>query len=254
MHGGGAGPAAARLIQDNKPAEALTLLESSLRTNGKDAGLLSLAGYAAYRNDEMTRAMDYWRAALAIQPNPAVEGLYLAAEREAREDQSGERLVGSRFVLRYNRARMDSGTARGLVALLDRELSRISAELGCEATERIVAVVQTPDEYRRTTEAAEWSGGQYNGRIRVAAPDQRQLSDELARTFSHEVVHACMAGMGDYPQWLHEGLAQKLSGETLSPPEWAEVKGMARSGQLPRLREFEPDVGASECSSCKGCL
>jgi hypothetical protein len=251
MNEGGAGPAAARLIQANKPAEALELLETSLRVNGKDAGLLSLAGYAAYRNDEPRRAIDYWRASLAIHSNPAVERLYQLAEREAREDQSGEKLVGARFLLRYNRGQMDSATARDLVTLLDREFARISSELGCEATERIVAIVQTPEEYRRTTEAAEWSGGQYNGRIRVAAPDQRRLGEELARTFSHEIVHACMAGLGDFPQWLHEGLAQRLSGETLDPAELAEVKRQARAGQLPRLENMSQTWARLSASHAK---
>lgn len=233
-----AGPKAAQLLEQNRPAEALELLETSLRSTSKDPGLLSLAGYAAYRSDDMARAMDYWKQSLAIQSNPAVERLYELAERESREDKSGEKLVGARFLLRYRRGQMEPATARELVTMLDQEFSRISAELGCEATERIVAVVQTPEEYRRTTAAAEWSGGQYNGRIRVAALDQSQLGESTRRTFSHEIVHACMAGLGDFPQWLHEGLAQKLSGESLDAADLAAVKRMAQAGQLPRLENL----------------
>ncbi|MCW5977262.1 MAG: SH3 domain-containing protein [Bryobacteraceae bacterium] len=228
---GPAGPRAAMLIERNRPAEALEALEAALRTNGSDPGLLSLAGYAAYRGDDMARAMDYWRKSLALQPNPAVERLYLAAEREAREDTSGEKLIGARFVLRYPRGRMEPAAARALSGRLDQEFARISAELGCEASERIVAIVQSPEEYRRTTEAAEWSAGQFNGRIRVADFG----SGEAERTFSHEIVHACLAAMGDFPQWLHEGLAQKLSGRTLSEAELGALKRQARAGGLPRL-------------------
>jgi len=36
------------------------------------------------------------------------------------------------------------------------------------------------------------------------------------QVFAHELVHACLANIGSWPAWLHEGLAQKLSGEPVS--------------------------------------
>ena len=229
------GAKAARLLDQNRPNEALQILEATLRANRGDAGLLSLAGYAAYRSDDMRQAMDYWQESLAMHPSPAVERLYKMAEREVREDKSGEKLVGMRFLLRYNRGQMDAATARQVVTTLDREFARVSAQLGCRAEERIVAIVQTPEEYRKTTDAAEWSGGQYTGRIRVAVLDQSRLGERTRRAFAHEIVHACLAGLGDYPVWLHEGLAQKLSGEVLTASQLARVKRLADAGQLPNL-------------------
>jgi len=233
-----AGARAARLLEANRPQEALETLEPVLRSGRRDPGLLSLAGYAAYRGDDVRRAMEYWKQSLALQPNPIVERLYRKAEQEAREDKSGEKLVGTRFLLRYNRRQMSRATAHQVLDTLEREFSRISAQLGCRVDERIVAIVQSPEEYRRTTDAAEWSGGQYTGRIRVAALDQSRLGEQTREALAHEIVHACLAGLGDFPVWLHEGLAQKLSGRTLTAGEWARVKQLARSGQLPRLENL----------------
>ncbi len=232
---GDAGGRAARLIDANRPREALSILEREVRLRGDDAGLLSLAGYAAYRSDDIRRAMEYWERSLALRPNPPVQRLYEQAAREDREDQSGERLHGTRFLLRYNRDEMDGATARAIVAMLEQEFSRISQQLGCRVDERIVAIVQTPEEYQRTTAAAEWSAGQYNGRIRVAASDQSHLTEQTRRILAHELVHACMARLGDFPAWLHEGLAQKLAGEKLGAAEVALIGQMVRSSQLPRL-------------------
>ena len=39
--------------------------------------------------------------------------------------------------------------------------------LGCTAEERLVAIVQSREAYHKTTDAAEWNGGQFDGRIRV---------------------------------------------------------------------------------------
>ena len=232
------GARAAWLIEQNRPLEALRVLQPALKTARNDAGLLSLAGYAAYRGDDVRTAMDYWERSLALRRSASVERLYQRAAREAREDNSGQKLVGSRFLLRYNRGQMKPATARQILTMLEREYARVSQELGCRAEERIVAIVQTPEEYQRTTAAAEWSAGQYNGRIRVAANDQTQFSERTRRIFAHEIVHACLAGLGHFPTWLHEGLAQKLSGETLTPYQRQLVHQMAESGQLPKLENL----------------
>jgi len=34
---------------------------------------------------------------------------------------------------------------------------------------------------------------------------------------AHETTHACLTMLGEWPVWLQEGLAQKLSGEALAP-------------------------------------
>ncbi len=229
------GVRAARLLEANRPGEALDILERAVRSGSKDPGLLSLAGYAAFRNDDVRRAVDYYKQSLALRPSPVVERLLKKAEQEAAGDKSEERLVGARFLLRYNRRRMNPATAHEILGVLEHEFSRISQELGCRVDERIVAIVQTPEEYRKSTDAAEWSAGQYTGRIRIAATDQTQLDEATRRRFAHEIVHACLARLGDYPVWLHEGLAQKLSGETLTARQMAQVKQLAHAGQLPHL-------------------
>jgi hypothetical protein len=58
--------------------------------------------------------------------------------------------------------------ARTLVPILDSEFTRVSEALGCRSEERLTAIVQTPEAYRQSMGAAEWSGGQFDGRIRVA--------------------------------------------------------------------------------------
>jgi hypothetical protein len=97
-----------------------------------------------------------------------------------------------------------------------------------------VAVLQGIEAYRKTTGAAEWSGGRYDGRIRVAL-FEAQPGARTRQAFAHEIVHACLARTGNWPAWLHEGLAQKLSGETLPEAHRAQVKRLAKSGELPAL-------------------
>lgn len=205
-----------------------------------DVRKLAALGMEAYREDDVGRALYYWKKALDQQPDPTLARLYHKARREAESDLSREKKFGTRFVLRYDGAIVDAETARTLVAMLEQEFSRVSFELGCPAEERITAVVQTRDAYLRSTDAAEWSSGLYDGRIRVAVPG-KAVDEQARRTLVHEMVHACLATMGNYPAWLHEGLAQKLSGETLPAAAWQQVRRALRENNMPRLGRLGQD-------------
>ncbi len=236
--GGDLASKATELLQANQPGEALALLEKALRLNRRDAGVLSLAGLAAYQNDQVRRAIDYWNESLALAPSPGVERLRSAAQKELAADQSGEKLVGIRFLLRYDPGEVAPEQARSLMAMLEEQFGYISEQLGCRADERIIAVLQGREAYHRATGSAEWSGGQYDGRIRVALLDGNGVGRETRRALSHEMVHACLANLGSWPAWLHEGMAQKLSGDTLAPARRAELDAMLRAGGIPRLQNL----------------
>jgi hypothetical protein len=125
-----------------------------------------------------------------------------------------------------------------MAATLDQELIRISDELGCTADERIIAIAQSNEAYRKTTGAVEWSGGQFDGKIRVPVFDGRTLSAETRKVLAHETAHACLSTIGQWPAWLHEGIAQKVSGETLPPAARQKIAALVRDGKVPTLEEL----------------
>ena len=223
-----------KLLESQQPNEAFAAVETMLRENSRDPSLLAMAGYAAWRNDEMHRASGYLRDSLAVRQDPAVEALLGRVERELSSDRSSEKLYGARFLLRYDPAVTDANQARGMLGLVEHEYSRAAFELGCRRDERLVAVLQTREAYRRTMDAAEWTGGQFDGRIHVAIVDDGP-GPATQRSLSHEVVHACVASLGEWPAWLHEGLAQYYSGVQLQPVVKDKIRSAARSNMLPRL-------------------
>jgi hypothetical protein len=227
---------ALQLIQVSQPGKALELLEAELRKR-KDPGLMTLAGIAAWRSDDGKRALEYFRNALALEPNRDLENLIKRVERETKGDQSGEKLVGMRVVLRYESGTVPVDSARQMLGVLDEEYARIAAQLGCRAEERVTAIAQSRDAYRKTTDAAEWSGGQFDGKIRVPVAGG-PVDARLRQVLAHETTHACLSMLGQWPAWLQEGLAQKLSGETVNPMIAARITAMANAKQLPRLENL----------------
>jgi hypothetical protein len=201
----------------------------------RDPALLSMAGVAAWRADEAKLALQYWRESLDLAPNPDIEKLYQRVEKEQTHDQSGEKLYGVRVVLRYDADTVPVETARGMVAAVDSTFTRVSQQLGCSAEEKIVTIIQSREAYKKATDAAEWSGGQYDGRIRVPVMSGQQMDARQEQVLAHETTHACLAMLGEWPSWLQEGMAQKLSGETLPPQAHAQLAELAKAGQLPKL-------------------
>lgn len=229
------------LIEANQPAEALSMLERDLKRYPQDPYLLAVAGYAYYKTDDVARAIIHWKESIDIEPNATVEQLLRRAEREKAADKGSERMMGNRVVLRYERGSIAQPLARAMLSVLDEEYTRVSFQLGCRANEKLMAIVQSRDTYFQSTAAAEWSGGQYDGRIHIPVSESAAIGPQMRRVFAHELVHACLSELGRWPAWVQEGLAQKYSGDTLPPGQREIVMQMIQAKQLPKLS----DLGAS---------
>jgi hypothetical protein len=142
-------------------------------------------------------------------------------------------------MLRYEGVSISADTAREMVKVVDQEYSRISAQLGCTTNERVIAIAQSREAYTKSTGAPEWVGGQFDERIRIPVFDRGGLDPQTRQTLVHEMVHACLAMLGDWPCWLHEGMAQRLSGDRLSAEMRARLDGLAKAKQLPPLSKLE---------------
>lgn len=233
---------ASQLLEANQPSRALEILEPMLKRDSKNPDLLLLAGLAAYRADQARVALDYWKQSLDLRPNDSLSRVYEKVRRESEADRSGDKIYGMHVALRYEGQSLATDTARAVVATLDDEFSRVSSLLGCRTDERIVAIVQSREAYLKSTGAAEWSGGQYDGRIHISWMDGADVSREMRRRLAHELVHACLtnlsAGGTPAPAWLQEGLAQKLSGDTLSVAARDHLRELAGAHQIPRLEDL----------------
>jgi tetratricopeptide (TPR) repeat protein len=233
---------ATQLLDASQPAQALEQVQAALRRHPRDPSVLVLAGLAAYRADQLRAALDYWKQALDIAPDERLQAIYEHVKREDDADHSGEKLYGVHIALRYEGEALPADTARAILATLDGDYSNIAAQLGCTSDERIVAIVQSREAYLRSTGAAEWSGGQYDGRIHISWTSGSQVSAEMQRSLAHELVHACLtsipSGSTPWPAWLQEGLAQKLSGDRLPAGVREQLRQLAEAHSIPKLENL----------------
>jgi tetratricopeptide (TPR) repeat protein len=244
---------AGQLLNSSQPSQALHLLQPAIERHPGDPDVLLLAGLAAYRSDQLPMALGYWRKSLDLAPNAALNGIYEDAQREVTADHSSASLYSLHIALRYEADAMPADAARSVLAALEDDYSRISVQLGCAPGERIITIVQSREQYMRGTAAAEWSGGHYDGRIHVAwtgrlEPGQSESGEvgpRMRRALAHELVHACLmslaSGSNPWPIWLQEGLAQKLSGDTLQPSDRDRLRELTLAHAVPRLEDLGQD-------------
>ena len=239
------------MLQMTRPNEAMAALEPALKAYPEDPALLGLAGMSSFQQDRMHEALQFLRRSLQIEPNASLQNLYRKIEREVEADSSDEQTYGMRFSLRYEGEALPEDAARTLTKEFDREINRISFQLGCQLQERVPVIVQRLENYQRSTGAAEWSGGRFDGRIHIAVPPSGEFDEQVRQTFAHEFVHACLARKGLWPAWLHEGLAQKLSGRQLGAQERDQLTVLNREGALPSLERISGSwnrLGAREAA------
>jgi hypothetical protein len=100
-----------------------------------------------------------------------------------------------------------------------------------------VTILYTEQQFRDITRAPEWSGGQYDGRIRIPVAGASRNPALFERVLIHELAHAVIDATGGsrVPAWLHEGLAQHFEGADVQA---ARRRMRASPGSIP-LKDLE---------------
>jgi hypothetical protein len=142
------------------------------------------------------------------------------------------------LTLHYQSAQVSPTVAREMLDALDEEYARIRHELGCVIGNKVTAIVVSHETWQAMGHSP-WAGGLFDGRIQVPLVYERsRVGPQMRRVFAHEMVHACIARFGDFPTWLHEGLAQHLSGDRLQEDGRRQLRQAVAAGKLPGLERI----------------
>ena len=230
-------------LQLIRPRDALAAMKTASRNHPDDPDLLGLSGYAYFLQDRLREAERYLKKSLQARHTPSYEHLLKRVQQESAAGTMDGQAYGSRFNMRFEGEALPDATAKSLVKAFEGELNRVQFKLGCSFRDRLPIIVRTRESYRQASNTAAWSGGHFDGRIHIAVPPSGRADEYVLETFSHELVHACLAQKGRFPVWLHEGLAQMLSGRTLSRDEQATLAQLSRDGKLPTFGQLSGGWG-----------
>jgi tetratricopeptide (TPR) repeat protein len=205
----GAGLVARRL---SDPARAQARLVRALEIDPALTPASQLLGTLLYEGGDIEGAIRVFDAALVRAPDrPQMLARVEEWRKEAALHDGFRRAQGGHFTVLFE-GPAEETAANAAVEILEDAYNRIGDVLQAYPADPITVVLYTQQQFRDVTRTPGWSGGLFDGRIRL--PIRGGLSDrgELARVLTHEYVHALVHGVaaGGVPAWLNEGLAAAL--------------------------------------------
>jgi tetratricopeptide (TPR) repeat protein len=178
-----------------------------------------LLGDVLYSLGDIPAAISTYEAALALAPDHKVLQVRLEAWRKelALHDRFAQKL-GDHFTVLFE-GPAEAELARKAVDVLESAYWRIGSTLNAYPSDVITVVLYTREQFRDVTQAPDWAGGAYDGRIRVPVQGALASLREFERVLTHEFVHALVRTLAPrgVPQWLNEGLAMNFDGTDLAP-------------------------------------
>ena len=205
----GAGLTARRLSNTSRARELLT---RALQIDPALTPASQLLGTLLYESGDLAGAIRVYDAALVRAPDQdRMQAKVEEWRKEAALHDGFRRTLGGHFTVLFEGPAEEEAAATA-VEILEGAYGRIGDILRTFPPEPITVVLYTQQQFRDVTRTPGWSGGLFDGRIRL--PVRGGLTDtrEFERVLTHEYVHALVHSVaaGGVPAWLNEGLAAAL--------------------------------------------
>jgi tetratricopeptide (TPR) repeat protein len=229
-------------IELGRDGLALSVVLDGISRQPDRAELHVLLGELRYREERLEDALRSWRHAFELDPDDQLRDRILKVERELHTSRYYDFAASSHFNLRYDGS-VDLDLANDVIDHLEEQYWVVTESFRHAPAQPITVQLFPEREFREVTQAPEWVGGLYDGKIRVPLGGLTRLNTDAKHVLTHELTHAVVhsKSRGSAPRWLQEGLAQMAEGKR---PLRRDLQSIAR-----RLREVRPEEwGALEFS------
>ncbi|MBI3358942.1 MAG: tetratricopeptide repeat protein [Nitrospirae bacterium] len=222
-----------RLISLHKENEAIKTLNEIIKIAPNDSqekrapqGSYPLRAYALlgdlyYKQDQLPEAIFAWNKILEKEPtNAKIQALLEKAQREQKTHTTFTHESTRHFTIKFEGAE-NRGLYKFVLDTLETAYGEVGRALLFYPTEEVIVFLYTGQEFFDVTRAPSWSGGVFDGKMRIPTKGFETQTDPLRRILFHEYVHAVIQQMTDrgvaktgetmnssVPVWLHEGVAQ----------------------------------------------
>ncbi len=203
-------------LQKGDPAAAAALLRKLQEDFPGNAGVLALAAELAALKGDLEGSVALMEKAVRLDPDQAAFGRRLEQLKEEQRAWKGFLTDSSaHFDFRFDPSQPSVVRAvPHLMHDLEDAYQTVVERLGLAPPDRVLVLVLDRKRYRSA--APDWSGGLYDGRIRLVMSDYDAEKAQIRATLRHEYTHAVLHRLGaPIPTWLHEGLAQWVEGRNV---------------------------------------
>jgi tetratricopeptide (TPR) repeat protein len=225
-------------LRDDKYAERE--LTRAAELSPRDAIAYQVLGELFYRKDDLETAVSYWEKAVELNPGAVdIRARLERVRKEHRTEKDFNRDVTSHFLIKYEgREKIEAG--RIILRILEDAYGSVGRGLSYYPDREMQVILYSGRQFQEVTDAPGWSGGIYDGKIRIPIGGIEQETPGLRRLLYHEYTHAVVRSItARCPTWLNEGLAQYFEGDELDSRKKESLKRVAQAGKLPSLADLE---------------
>jgi tetratricopeptide (TPR) repeat protein len=190
------------------------------RTLVEEREVLRLLGQVYYASGRLEEAIQVWQQALEQGDwDEALAALVDKTWQELKVEQRMRNEFGSNFVISYD-GRTYPELGNQVLAVLEKAYNDIGSELAFYPQLQVPVLLYTQRDFAGLTGSPDWSGGLYDGKIRIPVGGVAGMNAQLRAVLYHEYVHVVVRYLtsGRCPVWLNEGLAEVAGRQHHDPP------------------------------------
>lgn len=215
-------------------------LEQVRSQAGDSIEMLYYLGLVLYDTDNRQQALELWEQALKLAPGrKEIIDILGKARKETAVEASMDQGHSSRFDLSYD-PDVDTAFALSVLGVLETAASTVNGELDHYPQPRVSVRIYKRGDYKTVTDSPDWSGGVYDGNIRLPFGAAKEITPVIRAILFHEYAHVVVFDLtrGNCPLWLNEGIAE-MFGRTQNSPPMTELEHAVRKGTVADFRKLE---------------
>ncbi len=191
--------------------EAESSFYSAMELDQSNHHYPEMLGQISYLKGNLQDAATYWQQALDIFPdNDQLRKKLSRIHEQTLTEQQGTTELSHIFRITFDQG-MKKEIYDDVWKILENSWYEIGLELQLYPKRQIPVLLLTREKYQAITNAPGWSGGVYEGQIKIPVAN---FTPELHKeVITHEYTHALLydSMANRCPWWLNEGLAQYFS-------------------------------------------
>lgn len=215
-------------------------LERAKDLKQNSAEVLYYLGLVQFETDNRQQALELWEQALKLSPGRTeIIELLKKGRKENAVEAGMDQGHSSRFDLTYDPG-VDTSFALAILDVLESAANLVGAELELFPEARVPVGIYKRADFKTVTDSPDWSGGVYDGKIRLPFGALTEITPAMRGILYHEYAHVVVFELtrGNCPLWLNEGIAEMFGRMQYNMPLPAFGRA-ARSGKLVDFRRLE---------------
>ena len=203
------------LLRSGDYQRAGKVLRSALTTVGERAEIHRLLAEIAAQQGDFPTAFGEIDKALRLAPqDKEILGYKEKLTKEWQIEEKMEKNYGGNFTVTFEGGGEELGNSA--LSTLEEAYVDLGSRFQMWPRQKTEVILYGNRDFKSLTNAPDWSGGLYDGKIRIPVGGLTGMNVNLRRILYHEYAHVLIHALArnHLPLWLNEGLAQWAAGET----------------------------------------